>query len=374
MSETKNDRSKTFREKEPVECPAGDRVKVALLLIVHVFLFGRQLKDQVDKEHWPLVENLKHFNTFPWGAKSYALLFEKTQTAFVRQVEKKKPQKLCSLKPGGIPQALVVWMLKLFPHLFGKYGKELDCKRPRLLLLTVVLCEKINTYKNFCDDMKGIIFSEDILKKIRAVGEEFHEAAWEEGVSENHDLEDASADGPHDDKYQATDSSDDNTHVIPVVPEQKGVEVTVGDAGRGSNLGVVQSADFFNNLMANVRKEFFNSVQLMIDGVSEKMTQSFNSLEQRIESVDSMVHQLLKTIGAPPDIHMVGGSENVGPSKNGRRVLEEILTEKVEGALDGKQDMLTDKVLSEKEDADAETAQNHEDYNVEEDGDRVVEM
>ncbi|KAI3853164.1 hypothetical protein MKX03_016803 [Papaver bracteatum] len=262
-SDTKNECSKTFRGEDPVECPSGDR------------------------------------------------------KAFSRQDDKKKPPKSCSLKPDGMPQALVVWMLKLFPHLLGKYGKELDSKRSCPLLLTVVLCEKAIAYKKFCDDMKGIVFREDILKKIRAVGEEFREATWKEGVSENHDLEDASEDAPHDDQDQAMDSSDDNRHVIPVVPEQNRVEMRAGDACRGSHLGVVVAAEFLKNMMADVTKEMINSVQEMIGGFSEKMNQLSNSHEQRIGSVESKVHQLLKTTGAPPENHTVGGLESAGPSKDG---------------------------------------------------------
>ncbi|XP_026397826.1 uncharacterized protein LOC113293385 [Papaver somniferum] len=47
------------------------------------------------------------------------------------------------------------------------------------------------------------------------------------------------------------------------------------------------------------------------------MIQSLKLLEHRIESVEPMVHQLLKTIGAPPENHTVVGLESAGPSKDG---------------------------------------------------------
>ncbi|KAI3854590.1 hypothetical protein MKX03_005186, partial [Papaver bracteatum] len=92
--------------------------------------------------------------------------------------------------------------------------------------------------------MKGVVFSDAILQEIRAVGEAFREAAWEEVVSENHDLEDASADGPHDEKNQAMNSSDDNRHVDHEVPDQTGEVIGADDAERGNDLGVGVSAEF----------------------------------------------------------------------------------------------------------------------------------
>ncbi|XP_026447617.1 uncharacterized protein LOC113348127 [Papaver somniferum] len=212
--------------------------------MVHVFILGSQLQHKVDDQDWLSVENIEDFNRIPWGEKSYVLCFENTQKAIKYKNDKEDPTTELSLKPRGLPQALVVWILKLFPHLLEKYGSESRTKGQRPLILTV-LCEEVINYKKLYEKIKGVVCSDDRLQEIRAVGEAFRDAAWEEAVSENHDLEDASANGPRDEKNQAMNSSDDNRHVdqevpdqIREVPDQIREVIGAGDAERGSHLGV----------------------------------------------------------------------------------------------------------------------------------------
>ncbi|RZC71513.1 hypothetical protein C5167_034688 [Papaver somniferum] len=142
-------RPRKLRNREHVPCSSDERHKI-------------------DDQDWLSVENIEHFNKIPWGEKSYVLCFENTKKAIKYQNNKEDPTAKLSLKPRGLPQALVVWMLKLFPHLLEKYGSESRTKGQRPLILTV-----------WCGE------------EIRAGGEAFRDAAWEEAVSENHDLEDA---------------------------------------------------------------------------------------------------------------------------------------------------------------------------------------
>ncbi|KAI3966567.1 hypothetical protein MKW92_045580 [Papaver armeniacum] len=66
-------RSRKFRKREPVPCSSDERVKVALLLMVHVFILGCQLQHKVEDQDWLSVENLEHFNRIPWGLDAEAL-------------------------------------------------------------------------------------------------------------------------------------------------------------------------------------------------------------------------------------------------------------------------------------------------------------
>ncbi|KAI3894048.1 hypothetical protein MKW92_026066, partial [Papaver armeniacum] len=52
-------------------CPSLDRVKLALLLVVHNFLMSRQDRDTIEIGHWHLVDDLEEFNKYPWGEVTF---------------------------------------------------------------------------------------------------------------------------------------------------------------------------------------------------------------------------------------------------------------------------------------------------------------
>ncbi|KAI3990172.1 hypothetical protein MKX01_029150, partial [Papaver californicum] len=100
-------RSLKITDVGPVPCSAEDRVKVALLLIVHMFLLGNQNIHFIDEDLWRLVDNLSYFNKVSWGERLYLGTFDKTQKAYEFPSEKEAPPEQPSIKPQGIPQVLV---------------------------------------------------------------------------------------------------------------------------------------------------------------------------------------------------------------------------------------------------------------------------
>ncbi|XP_026415155.1 uncharacterized protein LOC113310637 isoform X4 [Papaver somniferum] len=132
--------------KKNSSCPFIDRVKLALLLVVHNFLMGREDRDGINIDYWHLVDDLDEFNKYPWGEITFERI-TKFRLPLLYQANKKnsgaggKP----AYKVVGIPHALWVWALDIMPGLLNLCGRKVESEgwQPHMLC---VLCTKSPPY------------------------------------------------------------------------------------------------------------------------------------------------------------------------------------------------------------------------------------
>ncbi|KAI3904152.1 hypothetical protein MKW98_021738, partial [Papaver atlanticum] len=99
-----------YKDVEPVPCPVEDRVKVALLYVVNMFLLGTQYIHGIADDLWHLVENLSEFNNYPWGERVYKATLFQSDSAIKSQMKKETDGNIISkptVNPKGMPQVLV---------------------------------------------------------------------------------------------------------------------------------------------------------------------------------------------------------------------------------------------------------------------------
>ncbi|KAI3844788.1 hypothetical protein MKX03_003432, partial [Papaver bracteatum] len=127
-------------------CPSLDRVKLALLLVVHNFLMSRQYKQAINIGYWHLVDDLEEFNKYPWGEVTFARI-KKFRLPLIYQANKENSG--AGGEPSytvvGIAHALVVWALAIMPGLLNLCGRKIESRswRPHMLC---VLCTKSPFY------------------------------------------------------------------------------------------------------------------------------------------------------------------------------------------------------------------------------------
>ncbi|MCL7045084.1 hypothetical protein MKW94_019488 [Papaver nudicaule] len=162
-SDKMNRRRKIYINKEPVPCEAADRVKVALIYVVHMFLLGKQDIHYIDADLWHLVENLSDFNNYPWGERVYKSTFCKSVSAFdfqIKKIAKNEQQEhprgvvVQSVKPQGMPQVLVVWFLALFPGVLETWGETVSNGLFWRPLMLKVLCLKTINHNQLVETVK----------------------------------------------------------------------------------------------------------------------------------------------------------------------------------------------------------------------------
>ncbi|KAI3878243.1 hypothetical protein MKX03_005072 [Papaver bracteatum] len=95
---------KDLLSKRNPTCPSLDRVKLALLLVVHRFLMSHQDRDAMSISYWHLVDHLEEFNKYPWGEVAFSRL-KKSRSALLYQANKDNSD---SYKGVGITHALLV--------------------------------------------------------------------------------------------------------------------------------------------------------------------------------------------------------------------------------------------------------------------------
>ncbi|KAI3852236.1 hypothetical protein MKW92_014607 [Papaver armeniacum] len=117
-----------------------DRVKVALLYVVHRFIYGHQDITGVEETTWGLVEDFDEFNNYHWGDVAYNQTFEKTHKAYEFQMTGvDKPKRQRGIHPQGMP--------KFFPKLFEKCGKEINING-WLPYILIMFCTNALTHVN----------------------------------------------------------------------------------------------------------------------------------------------------------------------------------------------------------------------------------
>ncbi|XP_026412409.1 uncharacterized protein LOC113308141 isoform X1 [Papaver somniferum] len=132
---------KDLLSKRNPTCPSLDRVKLALLLVVHRFLMSHQDRDAINIRYWHLVDNLEEFNKYPWGEVAFNRL-KKSRSALLYQANKENSD---SYKGVGITHALLVWALDIMPGLLDLCGRKIKIRgwQPHMLC---VLCIKYPMY------------------------------------------------------------------------------------------------------------------------------------------------------------------------------------------------------------------------------------
>ncbi|KAI3961415.1 hypothetical protein MKW92_032485 [Papaver armeniacum] len=139
-----------------------DRVKVALLYVVHRFIYGHQDIIGVEETTWGLVEDFDEFNNYHWGDVAYNQTFEKTHKAYEFQMTGvDKPKRQRGIHPQGMAGVLV-WAVRVFPKLFEKCGKEININGWLPYILTV-FCTNALTHVN----VGSVLEPEDSVVQIR---------------------------------------------------------------------------------------------------------------------------------------------------------------------------------------------------------------
>lgn len=90
-------------------CTDEENAKLALLIIVHVLLMGRQHGDRLDARYCHLVDDLDAFNKFPWGIVSHKRTIRHSRAALsaalsvkdVRITKKTKDVNNCKVREQG---------------------------------------------------------------------------------------------------------------------------------------------------------------------------------------------------------------------------------------------------------------------------------
>ncbi|RZC76292.1 hypothetical protein C5167_000448 [Papaver somniferum] len=92
-------------------CPSLDRVKFALLLVVHNFLMSCQDADPIKNDYWYVVDNLEEFNKYPWGEVTFDRIKKwrlRTRLHYHANKEISGAGRKPAYKVVGIPHALMV--------------------------------------------------------------------------------------------------------------------------------------------------------------------------------------------------------------------------------------------------------------------------
>ncbi|XP_026412868.1 uncharacterized protein LOC113308622 isoform X2 [Papaver somniferum] len=129
-------------------CPSLDRVKFALLLVVHNFLMSCQDADPIKNDYWYVVDNLEEFNKYPWGEVTFDRIKKwrlRTRLHYHANKEISGAGRKPAYKVVGIPHALMVWALDIMPGLLNLCGRKIESKgwQPHMLC---VLCTKSPPY------------------------------------------------------------------------------------------------------------------------------------------------------------------------------------------------------------------------------------
>ncbi|XP_026428075.1 uncharacterized protein LOC113323945 [Papaver somniferum] len=108
-------------------CPSLDRVKLALLLVVHRFLMGCPDRDAINISYWHLVDDLEEFNKYPWGEATFGRL-TKFRSPLLYQANKENSGVggETKYKVVGIAHALSVWALDIMPGLLNLCGRKIE--------------------------------------------------------------------------------------------------------------------------------------------------------------------------------------------------------------------------------------------------------
>lgn len=99
---------RTFIYNKDTDCSAEERVKVALLFFVHLFLLGHAVDHTIERKFWHLVDNLQEFNQYPWGEVVYGRTIAKNRRKLHFQTTRYPENLKVTIKSVGLPQALVV--------------------------------------------------------------------------------------------------------------------------------------------------------------------------------------------------------------------------------------------------------------------------
>ncbi|KAI3878023.1 hypothetical protein MKW98_008300 [Papaver atlanticum] len=220
--------------KERMKLNAVDRVKLALVYVVHRFIYGHQDITGIEAIIWHLVEDFVKFNNYPWGHVGYKQTFEKTHTAFVYQMNKYqnaavKPTKLPSIHPQGMPGVLVVWAVQVFPKLLAMCGAE-KASNGWLPYIFTVCCTNALTYEKVSNTLEPVQGNSEV----RVI----EDILWPEPVFDRL-LIPGSVEGPLSDKdvvedvspiVQQPNASQGNVHMYDTIKEGNGTDEKASDA------------------------------------------------------------------------------------------------------------------------------------------------
>ncbi|KAI3894054.1 hypothetical protein MKW92_026072, partial [Papaver armeniacum] len=156
---------KDLLSKNNSACPSLDRVKLALLLVVHNFLMSRQYRQAINISYWHLVDDLEEFNKYPWGEVTFARI-SKFRLPLIYQANKENSG--AGGEPSytvvGIAHALVVWALAIMPGLLNLCGRKIESRswQPHMLC---VLCTKSPFYPSLIQilDANDVHVCSDIM-------------------------------------------------------------------------------------------------------------------------------------------------------------------------------------------------------------------
>ncbi|KAK3193291.1 hypothetical protein Dsin_024601 [Dipteronia sinensis] len=107
-----------------------DGLKMALVLIANIVLFGQDLRRKVTLWPFQLVKDLEAFNSFPWGSYVYMMTIHYLRQGF-RSIN--EPLKhIAHYNLYGFPWALEIRAMEAFGSLIDLVGTNLGHRHPRL--------------------------------------------------------------------------------------------------------------------------------------------------------------------------------------------------------------------------------------------------
>ncbi|XP_026415148.1 uncharacterized protein LOC113310636 isoform X2 [Papaver somniferum] len=177
---------KDLLSKNNSACPSLDRVKLALLLVVHNFLMSRQYRQAINISYWHLVDDLEEFNKYPWGEVTFARI-SKFRLPLIYQANKENSG--AGGEPSytvvGIAHALVVWALAIMPGLLNLCGRKIESRswQPHMLC---VLCTKSPFYPSLIQilDVNDVHVCSDMMWQ-KGDGNQLIMLGLEEGTTES---------------------------------------------------------------------------------------------------------------------------------------------------------------------------------------------
>ncbi|KAJ0112271.1 hypothetical protein Patl1_01713 [Pistacia atlantica] len=116
-----------FNELDFYNIHDDDAVKLALILVLELFLCGRDKRRLIHPFHMQLVDDLDQFNAYPWGTFCWAWSYKSLHDALSGRLNKyadrsAKKNNDCKYNLAGCPFIFQAWVYEAIPYCNGLYG------------------------------------------------------------------------------------------------------------------------------------------------------------------------------------------------------------------------------------------------------------
>ncbi|KAF3456018.1 hypothetical protein FNV43_RR00661 [Rhamnella rubrinervis] len=110
-----------------------DRLKLALLFFLETVVLSKAHKSTTEPNHMEMVDDLKFFNSYPWGTSSFNVTIRSLHAAFEHRCSKTSNNSH-TYNIIGFPMPFMIWGFESIPDLAAAYGvKNTQIRIPRIL-------------------------------------------------------------------------------------------------------------------------------------------------------------------------------------------------------------------------------------------------